>query len=1211
MSKISFTGKARFDDVSELIKSAVCCCVVFVLMLGGALTTPLRAQGAGSVAGTITDSTGAVVQNATISLKNLGTNEVQTVKTGTSGEYRFVNVLPANYSVTIDAPSKSFKRFVQDAVKVEVDSTIRVDAKLTVGAADETVEVSTAPPLLDTESGTIGSVVEGKTVEETPLNGRNIMNLVALTPGVIPGNNSMGAPGLNSSNHTDITGFGNYSVGGGNFSYTSDYVDGAPDNVLTENSVGFIPTQDATQEFKVSSNAVSAEYGRFGGGIVEISTKSGANKFHGSVYEYFRNTVLNANAFGNAGSPVAKWNQNQYGASVTGPIKRDKSFFMFSWESYAQVTAAPDRTNVPGDGTNGTTNQAGYAAGSNVPGSAPAVFSDLGGTRVIQDPTGRCPAGAITHNVSAGTYTIPTSCFDPVGIKLLQFWGKPNSPLSSGSNFIAHPSVGDNTTQYNGRVDHNLTNKQKLFARYTFWKVDDVGQNPMAHTTATLPSQFAGTHVHSMDAVLGDTYTVNSSTVADLRLSYLRQVFRNLASTYNSTDESQFGSAYATLAGQETFHSIPNINFGGPGNTYNNIQFIIPQGAVQLEQSNVYALNLNLTKIVGTHSLKFGGEGRLSERDSVGNNPDYGGWGFFTAGLPFFSIGDEIAALEMGVFMFNNINTVTPATTFNYSYGLYGTDTWRANRNLTLTFGLRYELPGGMEEKKDRATVLLPGTVDPALGYGPTLALVNSALYSSRSMEPERHDLFSPRFSFAQRLGDSTVVRGGADLIFLSPDLSGGVQAFNSPINGAQTQSNNLTPAGPFYENNPFPHGIITPIGRKYATFGTYLASTATSPLGAISPASQVLQGPVPNGRYPSIMQYNLSISHQWHGGWTTEAAAVGAQGTHLPIAAANGTPDNSAFGLDQIPTGSYDGNGNATVGPYTGTPLSTSKPCAALGGANVSVGQCLRPFPGYKDVQDLTHNTGSSTYDALYLTVQKRFGSGGTINANYTWFKSIDDVGTASNNNPPATWQDFYNQQGNRSLSAFDVDQRLNISYVLDLPFGKGKRWANYDGFGGGLVSGWALNGITTLQAGAPLAFVTGGNSLSSNYGSGIIRPNLVAGCNLKTSGSSFQRFQSNNWFNKSCLVAPADFHFGNAPVRTGAVRAMGQDNFDLSLVKSTQVWETVNAQFRFEVFNLFNHAQINTPGLQLGSSNFDVVTGTLAANNPRLIQLALRIKF
>jgi hypothetical protein len=730
--------------------------------------------------------------------------------------------------------------------------------------------------------------------------------------------------------------------------------------------------------------------------------------------------------------------------------------------------------------------------------------------------------------------------------------------------------------------------------------MNDQGIDLFANTNPRPPlrSVYSGEKPYTHQAVLGDTYTIDANTIADLRLSYTRQTLTNVSDTYNNTDMSKFGPAYAAMAPYMTFHSQPNIQTSGN----NALYLVVPEGAVQLDKYNTYAINGSLTKLVGRHAMKYGFEARLSQFNSVANNPQYAGLATYNNNL----VGDELAALEMGAFTQDQIFTVIPTTAFNYSYGFYGTDTWKVTNTLTVNIGVRWELPGGMAEKKDRTTVLLPNTIDPGTGYRGTEAIVNSSLWPSRSVEPVRHNLFSPRFSFAQRLGNASVVRGGYGLVYLSPDLSGGVlPAYGSQATSVATTS--INPAGQkpiYFESNPFPNGIVQPSGRSTPTVTPKL-------LG------QIVWGAVPNSNYPYIQQFNLAVSRQWKGGWMTELAGVGVKGTHLPINAQNGTPPTSLFGLNQIPDGSWDpASGLALAGPNTGTLITKTAPCAAYGGNTVSVGQCLKPYPQYQDFQDWTHNSGNSNYRALYATVQKRFGAGGTINANYVWFKSIDDV---------LGYQDWYNRLSARSVSNFDVPQRAVISYVLDLPFGKGQRYAHFsNGVADAMVSGWSVNGITTFQSGGPLAFtVNGGNALSQNFAAGTIRANLAAGCNLRTSGSRWDKYiaglngnTTSGYFNSSCVSAPANsaltnasFQFGNAPRNYTALRGMGIQNFDFSVLKSTSIKEKAELQFRIEAFNLMNRTQFSNPNTAVGNKNFDKITAQ--ANNPRLLQASLRFKF
>ena len=327
--------------------------IMLALVVGMAVVSPspLHAQTFyGSIVGAVTDTSGAIVPGATVTITNNSTNEKHVAQSGGAGEFSFVSLVPAVYKVEVQ--KANFKRFLRDQVTVQINSTVRVDASLQVGTVTETVEVTTQTPLLQTDSGTLGAVVEGKTIDEMPLNGRNTMNLLALAPGVVPTNNAMTGTALGSGGHTATSNWSAYSVGGGLTGQSTMYIDGAPMNVLGGGGgngvIGFVPTQDSIQEFNVATNASSSEFGRYSGGVVNMTTKSGGNALHGTAYEYVRNQRLNANEFFNKASEILKgqankptqWNQNQYGASATGPIKKDKIFFMASWEAYTARLAS-------------------------------------------------------------------------------------------------------------------------------------------------------------------------------------------------------------------------------------------------------------------------------------------------------------------------------------------------------------------------------------------------------------------------------------------------------------------------------------------------------------------------------------------------------------------------------------------------------------------------------------------------------------------------------------------------------------------------------------------------------------------------------------------------------------------------------------------------------------------------------------------------------
>jgi len=885
-------------------------------------------------------------------------------------------------------------------------------------------------------------------------------------PGVVPMPGSQGSATNNAGGNTSNQAWGNYSIGGGIGGQSAEYVDGAPLNVLggtgAGSPMGFIPTQDSIQEFKVATNDVSAEFGRFAGGVINMATRSGTNAWHGSAYEYFRNTVLNANTFFNnaAGVKRPKFNQNQYGATAGGPIVKSKAFFFAGWEAFASRIGNTTTTNIP----------------------TPAMQQGIFNKQVV-DPTGKC---AIVQNAAAGTWTIPQSCWDTTAAILKGYYpATPNNPSNPNSNWLANPVIGNNSNQYSGRVDYNLSDKQRVFARLTYWGSRDVSQNLfLGQNKFNTGNAFSVDHTYQ--TVVGDTYTLSPTTVLDVRASGMR-VFNEILPGQTNVDESQFGPGWAALAPQLTTPLLPEFNLGG-GDGLQNFSAID-----QYNRSITanYAISVSLSKIIGHHTMKAGGEFLRMD-----NNVFSGGFPGLFIFTPAYAH-DEWADFLLGFPNVVIIGTNKATTSIAYPQGYYATDTWQAARNLTLSLGLRWELPDAIKEKHNDLTVLLPNTVDPNTGVKGTLALTNSSLYPNKTSSDAKHNLFAPRLGFAYRLPHDSVARGGYGITYLPMSLLAGLFPSNSPIVGANTQFSNGNPPIDFL-SNPFPkslypNGINQPVGHSNPAFMKSYASYAGNPLNQQS--LQRVQGSIPQSAYPYAQQWNLSMSHQFKGDMMVEIAYAGSKGTHLPEI-------GSGFGvsIDELSSQYYS----------MGAALESTVP--GVGGSSIYLGQSLRPYPNYSDLDNTNANFGATSYNALDVIAQKRFRAGGTLMASYTWSKSIGNTDDLIGSK--GYIQDFNNLHNERSIMGYNAPNRLVVNYVLDLPFGKGQKFGDgWSGVGGALASGWAFNGITTFQSGFPLAINdnSSGNELTKNFGVGTLRPNVVPGCNKLISGSAVSRL--NKW--------------------------------------------------------------------------------------------------
>ena len=694
--------------------------------------------------------------------------------------------------------------------------------------------------------------------------------------------------------------------------------------------------------------------------------------------------------------------------------------------------------------------------------------------------------------------------------------------------------------------------------------------------------------------MLSDTYTFSPTTIADFRLAWLRFSL-NLTMLSLGTDLTQVAWP-ESLIDQMLYHAYPIPVVQG----YNDVLCgCIPEYI--FDTNNSYSGAGSLTKIIGRHTLKFGGEYRALQFNFAQTNNASGSYNFdnlSTAINPFApaGTGNGFASFMLG---YGSSGTLiqSPRTASQQIYQAYfASDTYQVSRRVTLNYGVRWELPGPWTERYNRLTVLLPDAVSPlaqatGLPLKGKLGLVDSPDRSSRYNQDFQWKLFAPRLGLAYRITDKLVARLGYGIFFLPNDISFNSGPYGSPVNNTTTTwvptlNNELTPATTL--SNPFPNGILRPPGRDPSFQSLLEGQTITSLL--------------PSDPYAYTQQWNVNLERQFGNGTLVEAAYAGSKGTHLPYWWQE---------LDQLPD-QYLSLGSQlqqqVPNPFYG--LIASGP---LSGQTIPYGQLLRPFPQYNSVRQAAAADRNSTYHSLQLKVERRFGAGGTILASYTFSKLIADVDTLTAWNEPngaagqqGAAQDQNNIRLERSLGAFDVPHRFVVSYVLDLPFGKGKKWfGNAEGVAGKLVSGWGINGVTTFQSGFPVGLTTASN-LTNSFGGGS-RPNVTAGCDKSVSGSAQDRL--NQWFNTSCFSTPPAFTFGSESRTDPNVRAHGIANYDFALFKRTAITEKIGIELRVEAFNLFNRVQFGYPGTVFGTPQFGIVGSQL--NNPRLVQVAARLQF
>jgi hypothetical protein len=1132
----------------------------------------------GSIVGTITDASGAAVPEVTVVLVNIGTSDRRTMMTDEAGSYQFVNLTPGQYRLELE--KAGFKRVARGPIQVEVQSAVRVDTSLEVGEVTQTVEVTAEIPLLETENASLGHVVEARKVLEMPLNGRNIFGLVAIVPGVVPGGQSGTTP-----TGTNPFAWGNFQVGGGQSNQHASYIDGAPINASYINLTALVPTQDAIQEFRVQTNNMGPEFGRLAGGAINLITRSGTNGFHGTAYEFFRNRSLNANTFFNNQANVQRpaFSQNQYGASLGGPIVRDKTFFFYGWEGFRLRQGASYTYSVPTDAMRGGD----FSNVRNASGAVIPVYDPLttcgrfGNPACAKDASGN---DIVTRQQFPGNM-IPQNRIDPAATVLTNFWARANSPgapFTAVNNYTANASVGGNNDQHNARVDHSFSDKQRLFVRYTYWTNLNLPIDP--YKTQTCVDRCTETF-NTHQAVVGDSYLFTPTLVADLRLSYLRFSYDRTALT-TGYDLTQLGWP-ASMNNQVVFRVVPQPTVTG----YNGVWSTNGTGSTIMARNDVYAFVPSLTKIGGTHTLKFGAEIRRNTHNYYQQNSPSGNFNFdrfMTASNSTGAGGDGFASFLLGYGTGGGVNqNALVAGQLIYS-AFYAGDQWQVTPRLTVNYGLRFELMGPWSERYDRLTVLLPDATQTISGLNlrGKAGLVNSPDSPSRT-NTKRGNLFSPRFGLAFRVNDKTVIRTGYGIFWLPNDVRWNispnndiVSSYNNPFNG--TLDGSITPNDTL--RNPFPNGLLPVPGRS--------PDLQTLLIG------QNAQAPIYSDPFSYAQQWNFDIERELVGGMAFSAAYAGSKGVHLP------GPDQQ---LNQIPT-EFFALGNARLQEQVANPFFGVAKIGTLAQPRVAYGQLLRPYPHYTGFLMRNPTNRNSMYHSAQLKVEKRFRTGGTILGAYTWSKLISDTDTLTGWLEPGggagNVQDNYNIRAERALALYDTPHRAVLSYIVDLPFGKGQPLGSgVTGVADKLVSGWGINAITTFQSGFPLPVSMATNQ--NGFGAGQ-RPQRT-GTDARLDGSAQSRL--GQWFDTSAFSAPGPWRFGNAGRTMPDARSHGVNNFDFTVFKNTQVTERVGVQFRAEIFNLFNRVRFVHPGTAFGVPQFGVVSGQL--NDPRLVQLALRLMF
>ncbi|HZQ22342.1 MAG TPA: TonB-dependent receptor [Terriglobales bacterium] len=1189
----------------------------------------MRAQSTyGSISGSVVDPSGAAMAGVPVTLTNLGTAVSRTQTTGPDGLYTFVNLIPGQYRV--EAQKEGFKKFVREPVVVEVQQSVRIDATMQVGSVSESVTVSVETPLLQPETSSLGQVVEQRKANELPLNGRNIFNLITVSPAAVAQGGSGGTPvGQNPFS------WGNYQVGGSFANESAEYLDGQPLNIGYINLPIVIPTQDSVGEFKVQYNNLGAEWGKFAGGIINLSTKSGTNNFHGEAHEYFRNKVLNSNDFFLKASQIASglpnepppYVQNQYGFSVGGPVIKDKTFFFTSWEQFRLRTGTVTTTTVP------------------LPAFRQGDFSALLAQGIqLYDP--------YTVDQATGARSpypnnqIPASEFSKAGTTMWdKYFVPPTAPGAITNNFTKASSSGGNNTEFVLRIDQNISSNTRLFGRFTYFGLLDLPTDPFG---TGLCQDRCAENYHTKALAIDLNHTFTPTTIFDINIAGSRFVYARapLLAGYDLTQ----------LGWPASYNNVPNAIRTPPTPAFpfpNDVGRSQGNSAIG-DHNTQYNITPAVTLIRGKHSFQIGMQYELGLDNYYQTNIASGAFAFsgswtsanaLTGGTNTgFAFADFLLGLSQNQGSFVNqtegVAQVPAQTAGRQTYrAFYVNDNYKVTSKLTLNLGLRYELQGTWSERFDRLSYWNPTATNATVtGCGGTPGspcpgdafLVKTGPNSSRNNLPLDKKQFSPRLGFAYSFNPKTVIRGGYGIFWIPNYVSFGLNPdndvialattpFTATINSGLTPLSTLDATGcslagvgfsSFTCTQPGPFGaggIALPPGRSGNT-SAFVAANGSPTLA-----------PYLNPKYGYVEQYNFDIQRELPAGFFADIAYAGSHGVHLPQYSTNVNQIPDSFvaqaaaqaAAGQIPT----------IATQIANPMAGTSPNATIGAATIVAGQLDRPYPQYTGLSLAGYGCCGSSYNSLQATVTRRFQGGGTMLVAYTNSKLLSNTDTLTSWLESGTTggvgqvQDWNNLKAERSLSSQDVSQRLVISYVLDLPFGRGRKYANgLNGVANKVVSGWGIDGVTTFQRGFPLKITWAGDATpleKANLGVSNIRPNVVAGCDKGVQGNGLSG-KLNQWFNTGCFAAPPAWGFGNESRVDPSLRSDGIENFDFAVFKRTTITERMGLEFRTEFFNLFNHPQFGFPGTNFvaGNSNgFGQVTSQL--NNPRLIQFALKFEF
>lgn len=1165
-----------------------------------------------SIAGTVTDSSGAVVSGADLELQNMETRDVRKDKSGTDGSYKFNNLLPGTYQVSVTAGG--FKSYLESNMILRANTQATVNVSLQVGGTQQEVKVSSEAVLVDTESANNSVTMDSALIEALPNNTRNPLNFVFALAGTTEGQGGMTSRSTSYDQNASV-----FGLGGGRTATSEILIDGAPSTALDWGGLMVSPMQDSVEEQQVVQNEFDVQYERGGSGVVTLITKNGTDAFHGEAYDYMRNSAFDANTWSNNynGAPRGNFHRNQFGGNIGGPIwRRRKLYFFGAYEGLRQPeTDSSGLLTVP----TAAERQGDFSHTYNADGSLAVIYNPFS-THLVTDSNGHT---YYTRDPFKGNI-IPSGLFNSVGAKIVSLFPLPNRP-SQGPNdlnnyFKQGPGLTTND-KFDWRVDWNQSPIHRIFVRMS----DRVREN---NTPACFlcngADESATNDDHGFQVVINDTLTPGSTWVVDTYGAYTRWWEGQTSIGYGVADASKIGLSPSYFQAP-LLPLINSDNYMTLGSTYSSFDRYVRTMSTGL---------INVTKEIGRHALKFGFNYDVAMINNIQDSPGSFGFGRSLTSCDSQSnapcrasnngsdtTGNAIASMLLGTGSGQSNINMDPAMSMHI-FGAYLQDQWRVTPRLTVTAGLRYENQRPATERHNRLAYFDPNAVNPISdAYGSTLhGAFEFAGVNGRgrfAWEPDNLN-FGPRAGVAYSVSDHVVARVGGGIFFaptsamLSFDNPGQFPGFTSQTNWVGTNGSGYVPTN--LVDNPFPNGLSQPTGNTSGAM-TYVGD-GTSQLWT--------KGPHPVG---TIYQWSADLQYQLTSHSVAELGYMGTRGRKLLY----GNPN---FDLDQMPDKYLalgDKLNDPVANPFYGI---ITDPNLYLSQPEIAYNELLRPYPEYTYLVQTRSTPGArAQFDALYAKYNHAFSNGLSLIATYQWSKTLDDgsedfLGWTIGN----MWRDAYQPKLDYAISTHDQPQSFATAFVYELPYGTAKRWGGTAPRVVNQVLGnWNVSGTVRITSGFPFP-----NPVSFSYnplnnfgfpGGGLpdvvanpkpqhrtvthwINPSAFAGVSQNT-GEPFNCGQSSDSDGSYDACAPFPFKYGNEPQRMTQVREAPTQNLDMAVGKVFGP-ERLRAQLRGEFLNVFNHpiygGSYNISNC-IDCGDLGTVYGT--RNDSRNIQVSLKLMF